>query len=97
MIPITIIVDAEGKFSHLQGVKESSSDITIATLPNGTRSGRAAIIVQLELPDGGGYAFAQNTLQNFIAAMVAFSVKFPEEFRYAGVTLEVTPFPQGKQ
>ncbi len=100
MPELKILLDGSGQLEHLADrpclpIKPQS--ITLLALPGGMESGRASIAVVAEAAQGPGWVFIENSMQNFIAAAVAFAARYPEEWVEAGVALVVLPPPMASK
>jgi len=99
MTTCRIVLNAEGQLGELANAPLHQPDpntAIFAALPDGTEGGKPSIAVICQLADGS-HVFLEQTMANFIKVAVAFAARYPEAWRAEGVTLEVTPFPPGRE
>lgn len=82
MIPLTLIMDAEGAWPELEGSDRvlEGEGLQIGVLANGTVKGRPSVVIRVDVGDDDGYVIlTQTTLRLFLAAARAFEARYGPE------------------
>ena len=79
MIPLRIVLDADGAFPELEGSQvrkaHAARSIAVAALQGGLKSGGTSIAFVIPLEDGS-HVFAETTLKLFLTAADAMKARF---------------------